>query len=156
MQATILPKYVNDPKPGKKNYSIKDENGAYWSCPPAIAQQIKPGQAVMVEYEVNEYQGKSYSMIKGLAGSMAKPAPQTNSQAPAPRSAGSKSIAEEASMFAMGFLNRLYAGTGQFPGHDILEQQIRDCRGAWLMAMGHTKAVAKPAPVADFDDDIPL
>lgn len=144
MQATIVPSFIDPPKPGKKNFSVKDKDNVRWSVPPGIAQQMQKGQAIVVDYEVSDFQGRSYNLVKGMAGSMSPP---SQPQRPAaPKMNGSKSVGEEASMFAMGLLNRLYAGTGTFPGFDVLRDQIVQARGAWLNAMGHTRGEeVKPA-----------
>lgn len=162
MQATIVPSFIDAPKPGKRNYSVKDKDNVRWSVPPNIAQQMAKGQAVMVDYEVSEFQGKSYNLVKGIAGSMAQQpmqmgSPQTRPTASHVNGKGAKSVGEEASMFAMGLINRLYAGTGQFPGFDVLRDQIVQARGAWLNAMGETRAIKPPVQEPPpFDDDVPF
>jgi hypothetical protein len=157
MQATIVPSFIDPPRPGKKNFSVKDKDNVRWSVPPGIAQNMQKGQAVIVDYEVNEFQGKSYNIVKGIAGSMSPPSQPQTAARPAPKMNGSKSVGEEASMFAMGLLNRLYAGTGVFPGFEVLRDQIVQARGAWLNAMGQTRGPeVKPPEPPPFDDDIPL
>ena len=126
--ATVTVDYVNQPKPGKKKGSIKTKELGYIGVWPDKLDQFEKGAT----YTINYVQEGEYKDFKGMAGSMAKPSG-------APPKTGVKSPNEEASMFAMGFLNRLYAGTGQFPGSVVLAQQVRDCRAAWLQALAQNE-----------------
>ena len=56
MQKTeITAQYVNEPKPGKANGSIKDTSGQYWSCKPEFLAQIQQGQTVGIEWNSQTY-----------------------------------------------------------------------------------------------------
>jgi hypothetical protein len=64
MQVTITPKYVNEPKPGKKNWSIKDQGDVYYSIPPDMAPSFKVGQPVTVDYQSKDFGGRSINMVE--------------------------------------------------------------------------------------------
>jgi hypothetical protein len=52
-RAVVTVAYVNDPKPGKKNGSIKDDQGQYWSVWPNMLRQFEPGETYELDYEQN-------------------------------------------------------------------------------------------------------
>jgi len=52
-RATVTVAYVNDPKPGKKIGSIKDDQGHYWSVWPNMLKQFEPGETYELDYEQN-------------------------------------------------------------------------------------------------------
>lgn len=84
-QAQVTAQYVNPPKqPGGKFGSIKTSDGQYWPVPAAIVGQIPKGQPVVVDYEVQTWQGEPKNVIKAVHFGAAAPAyaPQP---APAPQ-----------------------------------------------------------------------
>lgn len=64
LTAQIVPSYIDDPKPGKTNYSVKDSSGARWSVPPLEAQKLVKGQVCVVAYRINNFNGKSFNMVE--------------------------------------------------------------------------------------------
>lgn len=49
--ADLTVKYVNQPKPGKHNGSVKDEAGQFYLCPPTMLSQFAPGMRCKIEYK---------------------------------------------------------------------------------------------------------
>lgn len=82
MIATITPRYINDPKPGKRNYWVKDAAGVGWSVPPAEAQKMVANQPCVVAYTVFQgNNGHSTNMVERVdATQAAAPAPQPAAQ----------------------------------------------------------------------------
>src|SRR5690242_11345228 len=65
MQTTITPKYVDQPKAGKKNWSVKEEAGVSFSVPPKFAPQFRVGLPVTADYSLSHYNGKDFNMVEG-------------------------------------------------------------------------------------------
>lgn len=136
MQTTITPRYVDQPKPGKKNWSVKDVAGVVFSVPPKFAPQFRIGEPVMVDYSVSHYNGKDFNMVEGATGTLA-PAPMQASPAyhpPAPEYAQQSKPAsvqhtnghtapgsghdKDRAMFVTGCVGRAM-GSGQYPPTEI-------------------------------------
>lgn len=62
LTATVA--YVNDPKPGKKNGSIKLGDGTYLGVRPNMLSQFSAGKTYDIEYEEHDYQGQTYKTVK--------------------------------------------------------------------------------------------
>jgi len=131
-KATITAQYVNPPKDGKPNGSIKDTNGRYWSAKPEYLSQVQPGMTFGVEYRTSEFNGKTYYFIEGLlfngqtpAQTMQQPAqqayvpPQTTvAPQPTPKLAVIPPSDKEEGMFIMGVVGRAM-GSGKYETKDI-------------------------------------
>lgn len=133
MQVTITPQYIDAPKPGKKNWSIKDTAGAYYSFPPDLAVGLQAGQPVTIDYRTNNFNNKTFNMVERVYGASAPPAqtqaaPSTPSHphAPLPTPAASATQpqphrngdAKAREMFIMGVVGRAMGG-GNFQVTDI-------------------------------------
>lgn len=79
---TITPKYINDPKPGKKMYSVKDDGGNLYLCYDNIARQLTEGTAIEVVTEPASWNNEM-TIIKGIAGAPAS-GPQQSAAAALP------------------------------------------------------------------------
>lgn len=82
MQTTITPAYVNQPKPGNRSGSIKDQTGQYWGCPPDLLGLFQKGVPVTIEYSTNAKNGNVYYNIESVPGQMPQHRPPA-AQAPA-------------------------------------------------------------------------
>src|SRR6188768_1077779 len=105
--ATIEVEYVNPPKEGKKKGSIKTKDGEYYGVWPDKLHLYAPGNTYTIQYESSEFKGKTYKDVKRIVD-----APATTAAKHATNGNGSTKSRE---MFAMGFVNRIYAGTGKIP-----------------------------------------
>lgn len=127
MQLTTTPKYLDEPKPGKKNWTMKDESGVYFSVSPDMAQGMKIGVPVTLDYRVNNFNGKTFNMVERVYGA-AVPTTHTTAVTPptnpnpiqqghnAPAHKNGDAKARE--MFVMGCVGRAM-GSGQFGVTDI-------------------------------------
>lgn len=59
----ITPKYINQPKPGKILWSMKDTEGAGYSVEPPDAIKLQPGVPVQVECEDSSFAGRDGQMV---------------------------------------------------------------------------------------------
>lgn len=74
--ADIEVRYVNPPKEGKRNGSIKDAAGQYYSVPPGLLAQFSKGMKCRVEYEPFGDNGRSVKRVIG--NSVAPTVPKNN------------------------------------------------------------------------------
>ncbi len=81
MTATV--RYVNQPKPGKQNGSIKLTDDTFLGVRPNMLSVFSPGTTYDIEFEEREWQGQMYKTVK-----TAKPASQTNGATTAPQAGG--------------------------------------------------------------------
>ena len=120
--ATIEVQYVNEPKEGKKMGSVKTKDGEYYSVWPDKLANFKPGMSYAVEYTVEDFKGKTYKTIKGLA----------KDNKASQQSTATNGHTKSVEMFVMGTIGRSLQGTGTFPDGATLEGWIRDARRAWV------------------------
>jgi len=73
---TVIVAYVNAPREGKKNGSIKTKGGDYYGVPPAMLSQFEQGGTYQVEYSTREFQGQTYRNVVSVQ--KQAPAPSTN------------------------------------------------------------------------------
>lgn len=76
MQATIVPQYIDAPKPGKKNWSIKDTAGIYYSFAPDLAAGLQANVPITIDYRVNNFNGKQFNMVERVYGATGAPVQQ--------------------------------------------------------------------------------
>lgn len=143
--ATITAKYVNPPKPGRTNYSIKTpEDELYW-VDPRLASQFQPGGTYQIEYDTKTFGDRPSRVITRVVVGGAAPEPpppqsyggyahpQSN-HTPAPRTNGNghrapNGDAKAREMFIMGVVGRAM-GSGKFEPHDI-SQLTNEAASAW-------------------------
>lgn len=129
MQTTITPRYVDAPKPGKKNWSVKDESGVLFSVPQRFASQFRVGSPVTVDYSVSHHNGKDFNMVEGATGTPQQtPAPPPYvPPAPPPQPApvqhtnghaAANVHDKDRAMFIMGAVGRAM-GSGSFSVNDV-------------------------------------
>jgi len=161
-QVTIA--YVNPPKPGKKQGSIKTEDGRYFGVWPDKLGGFQKGMTCTIDYEVStasDGSGRQFYNLKNAYTSLGTPiggggpAPQPG-LFPHKQAKGGGASTEE--MFVMGFLNRCYQGAHDVPDREVLVKQGVDLLYAWrkIFAPAEKQAqVATPTPPLP-DDDIPF
>jgi hypothetical protein len=76
MQATVTIAYLDPPtREGAKNWKLKDKAGVSYSTPALMAQNLRVGQTVVIDYKEKEYQGKTFNMVE-YVGPANGPVPQ--------------------------------------------------------------------------------
>lgn len=131
--ATISVQYVNPPKPGKKQGSIKTVDGQFFGVDPTQLGQFREGGTYTVEYDTHVYQGKEYKTFRRMDGAV----PQQS----APIATGRPAHTQAVEMFTMGVIGRALQGVGTLPDREILTTWVKTCRWAWIDGFA---AIAKP------------
>ena len=110
--ATITPKYVNQPMPGKKLGSIKDQQDVKWFIDPGLLGSFRQGTAITIEWAPMKFQdGSEAKKITGVVHGAA-PA-QSNGAAPI---SGNNNTGRE--IFITGVVGRAM-GSGKFSITDM-------------------------------------
>lgn len=120
--ATINVQYVNPPKPGKKQGSIKTVDGQFYGVDPTQLGQFREGGTYTVEYDTHVYQGKEYKTFRRMDGVLPLPAPVQT---------GRPAHTQAVEMFVMGVIGRAMQGVGTLPDREILTTWVRTLRRAW-------------------------
>ena len=150
-QATVTPKYVNPPKPGKTLGSIKDQGDVLWLCEPGLLGSFSPGKPVTVEYETMKFRdGTERPKITGVVHGTTNGAAPTHET---PRGNGHSPNAGR-EIFITGIVGRAM-GSGKFPIEDLNKLTFA-AAAAWDSVMQEKR----PAPPAQADpglnDSIPF
>ena len=144
-QATVTPKYVNQPKPGGKMGSIKDVAGELWLLDPGLLGSFRAGTPTVVEWASFAYkdggQGKKITGIDHGA--------STNGSAAAQPSQNNNTGRE---IFITGVVGRAM-GSGKFAIRDI-PALVGQAAASWD-AMTETRKAPAP-PEKGLDDSIPF
>lgn len=144
--ATITPKYVNQPLPGKKLGSIKDQQDVKWFVDPGLLGSFHQGTAITVEWEPMKFSdGKESKKITGVVhGAAPQAAHAVNGAAP------SEHPNRERDIFITGVVGRAM-GSGKFGGED-LPALVRCALAAWAVVQD------KPPvpPDAGLNDEVPF
>lgn len=122
--ATIVAEYVNPPKPGKKQGSVKGNDGHYYGVDPSQLGQFTQGGTYTIEYDTRIFQGKEYRNFRRMDGV----APQTASKPSTSSSSHTKSV----EMACMGIVGRAVQGVGTVPDGETLMRWFMDIRSAWI------------------------
>lgn len=145
----MRPGTVKEVKPGNRGASNVTLNVAghdyQYFCRQEPALRLQPGDKVnfAAEKKVGK-SGREYWELTAFAldsgasyRTQPEQAPTRYTPTPAPTNGlVQAAVDKEAHMGAMSFISRLHAGTGQFPGEDILADQIRRYISAWKKATG--------------------
>lgn len=154
--AKVTVAFVNPPKPGRKQGSIKTEDGVYIGVWPEMLGQFAKGGTYEIEYDSQTGKdGRVYHSLKKLvSGSNGAQAPLN------PSAGGGQSHAKAAEMFAMGMLNRSVQGLGveAIPEEDVIFNKIVALRAAWTAAWAAPLGPqTKQVPLSqELNDDIPF
>lgn len=99
--ATIIPQYVNQPKPGARSGSVKDGDGNYWSVDPRDLSMFTVGQPATIDYlEQAGKDGRIWKNIKRVHGETSNgqyppSAPQLQPQKPVGNGVGFRQVTLE-------------------------------------------------------------
>lgn len=140
-QATIVCKYVNQPKPGGKFASIKDQTNNVWWAEPHVFAAVQVGQQITIEYADQQWGRGATARTVQVVNRVLDEAPRTQgTQAP-------QIIADkDCRIFVCGFLQSLYHGTGTYPGADALMEIIYATRCAYETAFAKPLKVPQGIP----------
>ena len=151
---TVMVQYVNQPKEGKKQGSIKTDDGRYFGVWPEKLCLYTPGEFYEIEYDAQYKTVKRIVTGPGASGS-ASSAPRANGQAQSHSPSHTKSV----EMFVMGVIGRTLQGTGDVPSAAVLTQWVRSLRLAWADGFAASAASATSATSAtknELNDEIPF
>ena len=150
-QASVTPKYVNPPKPGKTLGSIKDQGDVLWLCEPGLLGSFSPGKPITVEYETMKFRdGTERPKITGVVHGT------TNGSAPAqeaPRGNGHQPN-QGREIFITGVVGRAM-GSGKFGADDIYPLAVAALT-AWERVSNQPLPAPKPQAETGLDDSIPF
>ena len=138
-QATVVCKFVNPPKPGKRYGSVKDPAGIYWSLPPNLVSQVTQGASILVNYEETP---EGYKNIKSIVPTAQ---PQARQNTP--------SNSNEEAIFVTGCVGRAL-GSGQFGISDIkiLTLSAAEAYRAWKRGEKPVSTIGSPEPPTPTED----
>lgn len=149
-KATIVAKYINPPKEGAKNATVKDDRNNIWLLDPANMSQLREGEAYNIEYD--QFKVKSGDTLRKIERweikGAALPA-QTNKSSPIPNVAP---IAKDEQIFVQGIVQRIKGRHGEedlsVDGDVAL---VNHWREVWQRTFG-----GKPSIKDDLNDEIPF
>ena len=152
-QATLTPKYVNPPKPGKTLGSIKDQGDTLWLCEPGLLGSFSPGKPITVEYETMKFRdGTERPKITGVVHGA------TTGSAPAQEShrGNGHSPNQGREIFITGVVGR-WGQSGKF-GIEDMPKLVVAAIDAWEYATNNAKPGPKPQAEAEagLNDSIPF
>lgn len=136
-QMTLVPEYVNPPKPGSKYASIKCQ-GTYYSFPQDMLSSFQKGVPITVDVHQNDkgfwniqrvYNAAPQPVASPAASPPAQPL-QTQVINPAPSNGGGEAKKSE-DIFVCGVVNHAIANQSYPLDATALSQLIRNARKAW-------------------------
>jgi hypothetical protein len=77
----ITPAYIDAPKAGKTNWSVKDTAGVYYSCKPELVGGLTVGVPAEINVSHKDFNGKNFTFIDAVVGGQA-PVPTNGGTAP--------------------------------------------------------------------------
>jgi len=145
--ATINVQYVNPPKPGKKEGSVKTVNGEYYGVKPAMLSQFAPGGTYTVEYDTRMWNNKEFKTVTTI----------TSAQAPAPGSGGggqygAKDDTTAERIFVQGILQAFITAGKIEPTGLAVTGAVKTLRAVWAETLGKPKTATQEA----MNDEIPF
>lgn len=136
--ATINVQYVNQPKPGKKQGSVKTVDGQFYGVDPTQLGQFAPGGTYNIEYDTHTFQGKEYKTFRRMDGVLPLQPPVQHSGRPAQT--------QSVEMFTMGIIGRALQGSGTIPDRETLTTWVKTCRWSWIDGFA---SISKPDEAPD-------
>jgi hypothetical protein len=128
-QATVQVKYVNPPKQGKVNGSIKDSNGEMFGVPPALLSTFQEGATYDLEYNERVFKGQTYKTISSAKLISAGDGMGSSKY-------GNKDAATAERIFVCGALNAAIQG-GHVELSDVtLSNVVNILRSVWSHTLG--------------------
>ena len=156
MQATITVAGITPPAIGKKQGHIIDSAGSKWNVWGDKLQNYRIGGTYEITYDQNEFNGKTFNVIKSANPSNAAPSqPSRVEQKPAdgwPGPIQQQPSAKDEMIFVCGVVNNAMSNTNINPFEITLTELIAmvdKARSAWRNTLG------KSQRRDDMDDGIP-
>ena len=88
----ISPQYIDQPKQGRTNWSVKDAQGNYYSCPPELVGRLAVGVVAEIQTNSKVYNGKTTVFISEIHGAGGNPGHGTPSPQTTPEQAHAPQI----------------------------------------------------------------
>lgn len=140
-QATVIPKFVNQPEPPKrKSGSIVFEHEGQQirvAVPPEQIHAFAPGQAIGITWAPQSFQGRDGNMVNYnklmSINTPAAPAPANQAASQSPQAPAPAKNSQSMEMAVMGIVGRAM-GSGQFAPADI-PHLMMEAKVAWQTIM---------------------
>jgi hypothetical protein len=128
-QATVTVRYVNPPKAGKTNGSIKDSDGVMYGVPPHMLNNFQQGATYTIDYSERDFRGQTYKTVTTAV-----------LTAPPQESGGGKygpvSDATAERIFVCGALNAAIQGGHVEMSDVVLSNVVNILRTVWANTLG--------------------
>lgn len=148
--AQVTIRYVNPKQPGKKNASVKTDDGQLYFVAPEMLGQFEQGGRYNIRYKVNDFKGVKYSHIEEVARIVApvptSPVAAHNTGTKA--SYGTVDMATAERIFVCGALNAMLHGQTSLETQTLVAW-VNILRETWRQTLGN------PQQDAELNDEIP-
>ena len=142
--ATVTAKYVNPPKAGQKNGSIKGEDGTLYIVNPKMLSQMQQGGMYKLEWLDNDFKGNTYHIVQSV-------------EAVAQAKATAAQDATSERIFVCGALNAALSNPNVTPLGTDIEGFVRTLRAVWDATFGAPpEAPKKKTTAEELNDEIPF
>lgn len=141
LEATVTPKYINEPRGNAKSASIKDADGTYWGIPPAMMSSFRVGQPYIVKYDVTDSkdgtrQFKNIKSATPVGGASVVAMPQKEVRTGHGGGFNSTDTATAERIFVCGILNAAVRSGACSIEAEELARVVRESRAAWAETFG--------------------
>lgn len=147
-QASIKVRYVNEPKPGKTNGSIKGINDDIYGVPPHMLANFQAGATYTIDYSERRFNGQTYKTVTTAV--MSAPPSQEGSGG---GKYGNQSDVTAERIFVCGALNAAISGGHVELSDAAISNVVNILRDVWANTLG---APATPKNNDDMNDSIPF
>ena len=156
LTTTVVPSFVNPPKAGKREGSIKVADGSYYGVPPALLSNFQAGNSYTVEYTekqgTGQWAGKVFRSITRIAATeQAKPEQAAAQQSGGGTRYGATDDKTAERIFCCGALNAAIQSGNVVLGKPELITLVNDLRAVWANTFG-----GKPQAADDIGDQVPF
>lgn len=141
-KANIQVKFVNEPREGRKNGTIKTEDDELYGVPPQKLGMFQPGGRYQIEYSTRSWKGQDYKTV--ISANLLAP-PSTNSGGGGKYGRTDDATAER--IFVCGALNAAIQGGHVELSSATLGNVVNMLRQVWSETFG------VPQKNADMDGD---
>lgn len=164
---------VRPPTFGKKTGIVADSTGKWWRAWPNMLPQFQPGNSYQIDFDSNEYQGKTYNTIKasmpmnGVQQAVPNNRPQYSAPPPMTSQTSVDDNKRRLDIFVCGAFNNLMSNPNVDPaGLSMMEMIdiLHKFKGAWNGVFGPSPLPRRNDPIGsgvspapnDMNDDIPF
>lgn len=149
----ITVQYCNPQQPGKKNASIKTNDGQLYFVAPEMFSQFEQGGRYNIQYKVSSFRGVQYRHVETVTKIAPSPAANGGQFAGAKGKYGTVDMETAERIFVSGWMNGLARNPNIDPRGltaDDLVVEVNKIRTTWSMTLGN------PQKSDDLDDEIPF